>query len=195
MRTTTSLIERTSDRMVVLIDLENELGDPDAGPEDIIAFWDAFRAHAVLLRSVDQVIVATGHRMAASAWFALPQHGIRRLVRGGHDGADLALLEAIDLDHYARRFGRLVIASGDHAFTPLAQDARRRGMTVHQVIGRGIPSRALMAACPTRTWLKLSQDAGLHAYRDRYMGALRDWEHSARRARAPQTGALEASIH
>lgn len=42
----------------------------------------------------------------------------------GPDGADLALLDAIDVHLLARRFDTLVIGSGDHLFWDLAYRAR-----------------------------------------------------------------------
>ncbi len=48
----------------------------------------------------------------------------------GPDGADRALLDAIDVQLLARRFDTLVIGSGDHLFWDLAYRARSAGLKV-----------------------------------------------------------------
>lgn len=141
-----------ADRSLHLIDLENMLGGSGFSAGQVVEFWSWYTMQAVGVGPGDHVAIATGSRSAATAWFALPASGIRRLVRPGVDGADWALLDAVDLARDAARFGRLVIASGDHVFAPLALQARDAGMRVHQVIGAGYPSHRLMAACPTHTW-------------------------------------------
>ena len=154
-----------ADRTLHVIDLENLVGGTDAGPDELRAAWDAYRGHGIRIAEDDHVVIATSSHVARVAWFALPATGMQRLVRDGQDGADLALVEAVDIDHAATRYGRMVIASGDHAFTDLALDARAHHMRVQLVIGRGQPSRQLMAACPSRTWLRLDDTVGLAAYR------------------------------
>ena len=62
-------------------------------------------------------------------WFEMP-HNVQRVVRDGEDGGQLALIEAVNLDRAAERFGRLVIAGGDHEIVPTATQARVRGMQV-----------------------------------------------------------------
>ena len=150
-------------RTLHLVDIENALGGAVATADEVRAFWRAYREFAVGVGEDDHVVVASSSIMAKVAWFALPQAGIQRRVKDGKDGADHALLESVDLDRDAARFGRLVITSGDHIFAPLARDARAAGMRVHQVIGNGTPSRELLSACPTRTWLR---PAALRAMRD-----------------------------
>jgi len=168
--TSTAPTSRTGGRRLHLIDLENVIGDPDACERDIARLWDVYKRHAVGVGPTDHVIVATGANLALAAWFALPAQGVQRRVRRGPDGADLALLDACHVEHDARRFDELVIASSDHIFTELAETARSHGMRTHQVIGRSVPSKTLMAACPTRTWLRLDLRSGLGAYRRRRFG-------------------------
>lgn len=48
----------------------------------------------------------------------------------GKDGADRALLEVVDGDWVVERFDRICIASGDHAFAPLARTCRQAGLVV-----------------------------------------------------------------
>ena len=76
-------------------------------------------------------------------------------VRSGRDGAETALLESIDLVHISTRFSRLIIASADRTFTEAADEARRLGMTVWQVTGRGGLSRELSRVTDLRMRLRL----------------------------------------
>lgn len=139
-----------------LIDIENQVGGPAASVEDIQRWWQIYRDEAVGIRPGDQVIVGASHFAAKNVWFALPMVGIQRRVKSGPDGAETAILDALDLDHLSRSFYRLVIASSDHFFAAIAYKARALGMEVHMVIGRGVPSRALLAACPTHTFIRTS---------------------------------------
>lgn len=128
-----------------LVDLENLLG----AHRDLSTtrwVWQRYAASGVL-KPGDQVVVATGPAFAAAAWFALPTIGVRRLVRSGVDGADLALLDETDPRWVARRYGRLVISSGDHVFALLARQAALAGMQVTNVTGYGRPSPTLARQC------------------------------------------------
>lgn len=61
----------------------------------------------------------------------------------GQDGAELALINDIDVDHIAGRFDSVVIGSGDHLFVDVAYRARQRGLNV-VVVSRPTPlSRSL----------------------------------------------------
>jgi hypothetical protein len=160
----------TGTRRLHLLDLENLLRDPDATAQDVIRFWEIYTGTAIPIGAADQILVATGIHLAKTAWFVLPAHRIQWRVRGGVDGADRVLLDACNLPHTADRFDELVTGTGDHAFTDLAIAARNLGLRTHQVIGRGRPSRTLMNACPTRTWLRVDTGSGLNAYREHHLG-------------------------
>lgn len=153
-----------------LIDIENLLGGRTPGVADVAALWNLYRGAAIGVETNDAVIVASSRHFARTVWFGLPLHGIQRRIRDGIDGADLELIDAFDASLDSRSFNRLVIASGDHSFAPIAATAREHGMDVHQVIGWGVPSRDLMALCPSRTWLGLGAGSGLRAYREHRYG-------------------------
>lgn len=135
------------------IDIENLLGT-DRSPEGVRRCWSIYRA-GVGVRPGDAVVVASGPKLARIAAFELRNENISYHVRSGIDGADLALLDLADPAHTAARYGAVIIASGDGAFTPLALAARTHGMPVRLVLGRGLPSRRLVAACSYRTRLIL----------------------------------------
>lgn len=139
----------TCPRTFHAIDLENLLGDPTRRDRAHVAeAWERYTAR-VPIRRDDHIVVATGPSLAVTAWFALPST-VRRLVGYGLDGADNALIDAMDTDHIAARYGRVVIASGDHIFAPSARSLRLKGMQVWQVGGRGYTSDALASVASHR---------------------------------------------
>jgi hypothetical protein len=118
----------------VLVDLENLLGDDPrvatgAGVQAVIAEL-VERAGIV---PGDLVYVACNPALAA---IASPYVGGWHLqVRTGRDGADLALLEVVaDHDWLVRSADRLVVASGDGAFTDLVQRCNHDGLRT-EVVG------------------------------------------------------------
>ena len=103
----------------------------------------------------DHVVVATSHHAAFTAWFELPRTGIQLAVRSGPSGADYALLDALDLQHAAKRYDWLVIASGDGIFASTARRAQLLGMRTWQVSGIGRSSVPLTRACRLHSHLNL----------------------------------------
>jgi len=67
----------------------------------------------------------------------------RWLTRHGKNGADDALVEDSDPEDIARRYHRVVIASGDQAFEPLAKSLRQLGVEVWVIARPGSLARAL----------------------------------------------------
>ncbi len=119
-------------RKIVLIDLENllfghhesEAAQNDQSGEQILSLAEARRPS-------DHLVVGCNPRLAFVAKDLFPT---ARIVTGkGKDGADLALVATIDLEHAASRFSELCIVSGDHAFTELARRARLSGLAVRVV--------------------------------------------------------------
>jgi len=133
---------RRSDRALVLVDLENVVGDPWAtGPEVVEAY--------------ESVLVAAGHRggdlvvVAANRWM-LAELGTRAhtsaqlLVGHGPDGADLALLDWVaSWPAVFERCGRVVVASGDGIFATVAAEANLSGVAVSVVSRPASLSRRL----------------------------------------------------
>lgn len=146
-----------NNRSLHLIDLENLCADGLPGERLIEKVWQTYR-YGVPNSPEDHYIVGSSHIFAARAWFVLPAQGIQRRVRSGKDGGELAILADIDLDHVARRFTRLVIASGDGIFAGTAAAARGSGLHVHQVTGLGACSRALASAAHSHSRLRLAPD-------------------------------------
>lgn len=145
-------------RALHLIDLENLVGGPSASDKTIKRVWSAYYG-GVPKTASDHLLVGSSRFFARRTWWMLPEC-IQRRVRDGQDGGELAILDEVDLDHLAERFGRLVIASGDGRFAELAATARSRGVHVHQVTGIGLPSRALLSAASSRSRLKVNARSG-----------------------------------
>ena len=112
----------TTTRRLIAADIENLLG---AQPKlATAARWDA--AFTALIAALDydperdHLVVAVAPAWAFHAKSRAPH--ARLLVRSGESGADLALCDCLaDTDFIARRYGRVVIASGDHEFvSPVA---------------------------------------------------------------------------
>ena len=108
---------------------------------------------AVDIRYDDHSTVAVSGRHAAAAFFALPP-GIQRVIGANRpDGADLALIDSVEIDWVASNFGQVVIASGDHIFAPMARKFRAAGLSVIQVLGAGGCSAELYRQCTEHRYL------------------------------------------
>jgi hypothetical protein len=141
----------TRPRTLHLVDVEN-LVSGDVSAHLVRQMWAEF-VDVLGVRWNDHSTVAVSRRNAATAFLALPS-GLRRVVGAdGPDGADLALIESVDVDWAAAHFGQVVIASGDHIFAPLANRLRARGIPVVQVIGGGKSSAQLYLACTDHKYL------------------------------------------
>lgn len=141
-------------RAVHLIDAENLLGGPNAPGNAIDQLWSVYR-YGIPSTPSDQYFWASSQRLARNAVGILPAQGLRVLVRDGKDGADDALIDMVDMGHLARRYERLVIASGDGKFADVAVAARDAGLHVHLVTGISDCSRRLNRMASTRARLRL----------------------------------------
>ncbi len=139
---------RTTDqRSFVVVDFENLLfGEHETTSHDLLEA----RARDILTaahgqRPGDHLLVGCNPRLAFAARAAFP--GARLVVGSGADGADKALLRAIDGEVIVRRFGELNIVSGDHIFAELAHRSRARGVPVRVVAPRnGLATRLRLVA-------------------------------------------------
>ena len=142
------------DRALHLIDLENLCGAGSTTAEDAARVLAAY-VDAVKIGPADSIHIGVAHHMATAVMPVLCVFPGRLHVRSGRDGAETALLDSIDLAHISTRFSRLVIASADRTFTEAADEARRLGMAVWQVTGRGGLSRELSRVTDLRMRLSL----------------------------------------
>ena len=125
------------------------------------AFWDILKRQAPGIAPHDHVVVGAGRGVAQRYRTSITGPNVR-WVTGANapDGADRALLGAIDLYRVARHYDELVIVSGDHAFADLARRAKTFGLSVQVVTaetpeGRPMLSRELAAAADVHTLVRL----------------------------------------
>ena len=127
---------RPRGRTLHLIDVENLVDEPGrgaSGADAITAIRDALAA--VGWRVGDQVRIACNPGLASEFLWDVRDLGIDCHIRtaSGDNGADLALLDGITADFVARRFDRMVVASGDGIFADLVRAVRRAGVPVFVV--------------------------------------------------------------
>lgn len=114
-------------RTLHLVDIENLIGGA-VHRDDCARAMEAYRQVAAWAQR-DHAIVGAGPTTAEVAFFVVPA-GIQRVLGRGLDGADRALLAAVDAAFVARRYDRVVIGSGDGRFANLATELRLRGAEV-----------------------------------------------------------------
>ena len=142
-------------RTLHLVDLENLLGG-DVEQHAVTSLWCQYRT-LTGMRWDDHVIVAVSRRHAATAFLALPGTVQRVVGRNTADGADLALIDAVDARWAQRRFEQAMVATGDHIFAETARHLNDLGLEVVQVIGRGLPSAHLYRQCSRQLYLPAPQ--------------------------------------
>lgn len=134
----------TERRVLHLVDVENLAGTGGFSQTDAVRIHEAY-VQVAPHGAVDQIVLATSHHAALPAWRGWPETA-RRLVRSGPDGADLALLEVLERESVASRFGHVVIGSGDGIFAFEAARLQAAGVNVTVVTRRGALSRRLRFA-------------------------------------------------
>ena len=116
-------------RTLHVVDVENLLGADhrQAGVTDVIEVLGQYEA-LVGVRPSDLMFYGVNPNL-----FLTVHQATRRGTlcgQSGTDGADRALLDQVRADWVVGRFDRVCIASGDHAFAPLAADLRAAGVHV-----------------------------------------------------------------
>lgn len=152
----------TRTRRYVLVDIENPTCGARATVEEVATFWTILRQQAPGISPRDHVVVGASRRVADKYRPAIEGPNVKWVVGAdGPDGADRALLAAIDLHRVARDYDELVIVSGDHAFSGLARRAKSFGLAVRVVTAehprqRKVLARDLSAAADTHTLVRLT---------------------------------------
>lgn len=91
--------------------------------------------HDQLITPGDLVWVADDVQGACDMYAVWP--GMKLLFGRGPDGAENVILENLDRRWVAKRFGQVVIGSGDHRFVDVACELHEAGLVVAVVIGGG----------------------------------------------------------
>lgn|GEM_PF-831706 len=156
---TASLTSRK--RRYVLLDIENPTRGAKATCEEVAVFWNILKQQAPGIAPHDHVVVGASRLVVRKYRAAIHGTNVKWVVGAdAPDGADRALLAAIDLRRVAFQYDELVIVSGDHAFADLARRAKRADLSVQVVTTehpeqRSMLSRELAAAADTHTLVRL----------------------------------------
>lgn len=142
---------RAPTRRLVLVDIENYCGKGALCLEDVRQAREGI-TREIGLHGEDLVVIGTSHGnncMACGAEWTGPRY----VLRHGHDGADMALIDA-SREYRLDTFSCVVIVSGDGIFTKTARYVRAEGRRVAVLTRKGSLSRSLRLAAnevlPTR---------------------------------------------
>lgn len=126
------------------VDIENLMGGPLLGESAMsAAFSDYCRLGAVA--PGDLVVIGANPQLGPLIKKMSP--GSRLVVRPGPDGADLALIDALDdIRFIAEQSDRIVIGSGDGIFAGVAEEFRACGLPVGVVSRRRSLAYSLASA-------------------------------------------------
>ena len=155
-------------RRYILFDVENPTCGAKATCEELADFWGILKQQAPGIAPHDHVVVGASRGVVRKYRAAIHGPNIKWVVgANAADGADRALLAAIDLRRVAREYDELVIVSGVWRFADLARRARRAGLSVQVVTAehpeqRSMLSRELAAAADTRTLVRLEARTPRH---------------------------------
>ena len=128
------------DRALHVVDIENLAGA--AIPSLDLVTEVQLRYLACLgFGADDQVVLAASHRALLNAGLGWPHARYR--VRSGKDGADLELIDVLENENVAARFGHVVIGSGDGLFGEAAANLAARGVSITVVSRRNSLAKAL----------------------------------------------------
>ena len=148
-------------RRYFLVDIENPTCGAKATREEVATFWSILKQQAPGIAPHDHVVIGASRMVLRKYRAAISGPNIKWVVGAdAPDGADRALMAAIDLRAVARANDELVIVSGDGAFADLARRARKLGLTVHVVTAQHpehhtMLSRELSGAAHLRTLVRL----------------------------------------
>ena len=155
-------------RRYVLFDVENPTRGAKASCEELAAFWCSLKQNILGITPDDHVVVGAARYVVRKYRAAIQGANVKWVVGAdAPDGADRALLAAIDLHRVARDFDELVIISGDHTFAELARRAKATGLSVCVITAehpdqRSMLSRELASVANTRTLVPLKPRTSKH---------------------------------
>jgi hypothetical protein len=129
-------------RTLFLGDVENLVGRSDPACSDVKAISVA--VHKAFGHLEPVCVLASSHYCAPAVWYNWPD--ARYLVRSGPDGADKRLIQVVEDERVAERFGLVIIGSADGGFADTAAQLASAGVHVIGALGRGRLSRKLQFA-------------------------------------------------
>lgn len=135
-------------RNLVLVDVENYCGKPVLAEHDVETAKKRIEA-CVNAGDGDLYVVATSHRSnflsAKLSW-----KGVEHVFLGGHNGADIALIDAAKR-HFSNltSFRGVFLFSGDGIFTSMVRELVKSGVPTTVVSSASQLNRSLAAAAST----------------------------------------------
>lgn len=136
-----------------IVDVENLCGSGQPRPATVRAMFERY-GQAAGMQAEDHGVASVNRSVLPCVLYELV-HQLRWIPAGtGCDAADRALLEAVDEALLARRYRRVVIGSGDHAFAPLAERLVSSGIQVTVVARKGAVNWKLYRSSTGCTLLK-----------------------------------------
>lgn len=151
----------TRRRRYVMVDIENPTRGAKATRQEVATLWNILKQQAPGIAPHDHIVIGASRMVLRKYGAAIDGPNVKWVVGAdAPDGADRAILAAIDLRQVARDYDELVIISGDHVFADLARRAKIVGLTVHVVTAqhpehRTMLSRELSAAADLHTVIRL----------------------------------------
>lgn len=154
-----SLVSRK--RRYFLVDIENPTRGAKATCDEVALLWNILKTQSPGVAPHDHVVVGASRSVARKYRSSIHGANVKWIIGAdAPNGADRALLAAIDLRRVARDYDELVIVSGDWVFTDLTRQAKQAGLSVQVVTAehpeqRSMLSRQLADAADTRTRIRL----------------------------------------
>lgn len=121
----------TLTRGLALVDIENLAGTPKVSAELVKEINEIFYEMAQM-DPLSHTYVACNPKAGFNVGYGW-EHTHNLCLKGGKDGADLALLEQLNAIPNLDEFYYIVIGSGDHIFADVALELRRKGHFVHVI--------------------------------------------------------------
>lgn len=141
-----------------LVDIENLCG---SGLPTVVTARRVIQSYLSLSKWTpgDLTVIACNRKLARGLVYEMPEELSYqfRIGRAGPDGADRELLRAAMAIDAPSRFGRIVVASGDHYFEPLIARCKTVGTRIEIVVGRGALSGRLAAGADRILHLPVGQ--------------------------------------
>jgi hypothetical protein len=140
------------ERTLHVVDIENLAGGPMLSLVQVNELQGWYMAR-LGFGADDQVVMASSHLCFLNAALGWPHARYR--VRSGPNGADHELLDVLEHEDVAARFGHVVIGSGDWRFSRAAASLAERGVRVTVVSRRGSLAAVLARAAQDVVYLDI----------------------------------------
>lgn len=140
-------------RRLILVDIENYCGKGVLGANDVCKAKSSI-TEDLSLTDKDLVIVGTSHG-ANCLTCGVEWRGPRQVLRKGHNGADIALIESVQ-DYRLETFAAVIIVSGDGIFVNVAKVAKAYSKPVVVAARKESLSRRLALAASVVRYVRLA---------------------------------------